>query len=241
MILTPLRSAFLYLSQKHAAAPYALMLLIFSGCSNHDLSFVIRYDEINGLMDGADVVFGDQLIGQVNEIGRAPNGEFDVHVSIDREKMPVITQSAHFAIMEHPNEDKGHVINLMAQNPSDPPIADDDIIQGTTELEGFAQTLKDMFSREWNNLSSKVEQLISGIDGSDIEKELAPIESEIDKLIKDIGTLSKDSKDKLQHDVLPEIKSQIDKLRKQLEQFGSEQSVDPLEEKLKRIEGSIEA
>lgn len=220
---------------------FLLFVFTVTGCSSDQLSFVIRYTDINGLSENDFIIHKEAVIGTVGEIQKIGPNKYDVQVLIDQNIIPVITQSADFVITEHPMETGEHVINLLSQNLDDVPVEPGQVLMGATQIEGMVNTLKRSLNEQWQLMSEKVDDVINQIDGSTIEQEIAPIESELDRLVDDINVLSTKAKRKLKEDILPNIKEKIERIKSEIEAIGDDQPIERIEEKLEHLERTIEA
>lgn len=211
------------------------------GCAGDELAFVIRYDTINGLKSSDDIVHNGKRIGQVKDIEQLASNAFDVRVVIDQTVMPVVTASADFVIDEHPTEPGRHVINLMSQDLNDPQVVTGQVLEGASALVGLANVFGRSVTEEWQNVFQKVEGMIDGINGETIKDEISPLEAEIDRLMDEANRLGSKARRKLKEEVLPGIQQKIEQLKSEVEAIGEDRSIERIEEKLDRIERTIEA
>lgn len=227
--------------RSYIKAAFCGFVLLVSGCGGNDLSFVIRYDAINGLAERDEIIHEGEVIGHV--VGYEPlvGDKVDVQVVIDQDVMPVITSSADFVITEHPTEPGRHVIDLISQDLDDPQVVSGQVLEGASEMAGMVSTFRRAVSEEWQNMFEQVEGLLDGLNENTIENEIAPLESEIDRLADDVNRLGQKAKRKLKEEILPSIQQKIEQLKSELETLGDDQSIERIEEKIDRLERTIEA
>ena len=225
--------------------PCVLMCLALVGCASNALDLVIRYDDIDGLTETSEVLYQQKVIGEVQNIAPTGSGAYDVQVSIDQRKMPVITQSADFVIMPHPTDGATQIISLVSQDFNAEPVKSGDRLEGASELAGIANSFRRKLSHQWQAFSDQVGQAISELDEVDIEQHITPLEAELDKLIGDMDTLGEKAKNKMQNEILPGIRAQVDQLRDKINaskgDAQDDQAIDRLQEKLDTLERTIEA
>jgi hypothetical protein len=230
---------------KYFSIAFAFICVVLVGCASNGLDFVIRYDDIDGLTEASQVLYQQKVIGEVQKIMPIGSGAYDVQVRIDQSKMPVITQSADFVIVADPTDAAKQVISLVSQDFNAEPVQSGDRLEGALELAWIANSFRRKLSHQWRAFSDQVGQAISELDEVDIERHIAPLESELDKLIGDMDTLGEKAKNKIQNDILPGIRAQVDQLRDKINAHEGgpqdDEAIDRLQEKLDALERTIEA
>ena len=56
--------------------------LLFFGCSDNSLTFLLRFPEASGLKQNDHVYFGQNNIGQVNKVTYTTEGDYLVEVTV---------------------------------------------------------------------------------------------------------------------------------------------------------------
>ncbi len=215
--------------------PYSLTILFFlTACTSGSLDFNLQYNTINALKKGDYLVCNDAPIGQVNEIVYTDDGKFLVTVTVDNAHAHLPTATSLFFITTDPTDDQKRVIEML-HDTDGPPVKAGQTITGTTTLEGSLKKLQGRFEKEMSKFNDQLSQLWEEVLKVPDSQQLKKFEAEIDRILKELGTLSEKARKKLETEIIPNLLKQFEELRKKFEGKGHDEELDAIENKLKKI------
>ncbi|PID43390.1 MAG: hypothetical protein CSA52_02505 [Gammaproteobacteria bacterium] len=218
-------------------------IAVLAGCSN-DLNFKVEYQDGQGLKKGDSVVYGDEKIGAVSDVNYTDQGKIRVDVVVLEKYRNLARQSALFYISDSKGTD-AKVIELVTgqsdQAEQALPIAEGQIIQGNTRVSGLTQKLQNRFGQALQSFSEDMQNQWQEWKSGTIDKQVDQLEKGLDRILKDIENLGKNTRDQIKTELLPMINRQIEALRRHLEELGREKDIDSIDKKMEEIKGYIEA
>ena len=144
------------------------------------------------------------------------------------------TSTSQFFIATDPADDQKRVIEML-HDKDGAPIKAWQTIAGTTALEGSLRKLQDKFEKEMSKFNDQLSQLWEEILKVPDSQQLKNFEAEIDRILKELETLSDKARKKLETEIIPNMLKQFQELRKQFEGKGHDEELDAIENKLKKI------
>lgn len=206
----------------------AMTMTVIFGCNSINLN--INFQHINGLTKGADVIFDGTTIGTVKSITYTTQGDFLAVVAIQKEFSTALTNHARFYIAPFPSQaDKKAIIMILAQRGGQ-------LLKNGATLKG---ALPPVTPKEQNpvieSIESGLEQFIADLKKIPQSEQYQSFEKKIDELAKEMQASGEAVQDKIRNEIIPQIIEELEKLRKQFEDFGKEEDVAPLEDKLNNL------
>ena len=95
------------------------------------------------------------------------------------------------------------------------------------------------FRKNIQSLESDLNEFFDGLQSLSESEQIKQIERQLDKIIAELGNLSLEMKHKLETEILPRIKEQIEELRRRLEKIGKEEKLKYVEKKIKTISAKL--
>lgn len=228
--------------------------LFLAACGSRDLAFRIQYDTVDGLKKGADLMHGDTVIGRVNDIQYTDSGNIEVLVTIDEPYRALAKSDALFVIASVAGKEQDKNVELVERSASGnvnsnatPPsadsmlIAENQLVQGADPFSGKAQQWQNQLNNVFQSFSDGVSKAWSNWEEKNLDQQLLFMEKELDRIIGQIKNLGESSRKQLETEVIPQLKQQIELLKKKLQALGRENELDPIEKKMDTVTELVEA
>jgi paraquat-inducible protein B len=214
--------------------------ILLTACGSDDLSFHIQYDDVGGLKSGALLRHGQDTVGRVDDIKYTEAGNFDVTVTIDEPYIAAAKSNTLFMISTSDAGSK--FINLIDVNTGAAQlIKEDQLIVGADSYSGTSQQWQNQINKVINTFSESVSKAWSDWERQTLDEQVAYIERELDKVIAQLKNLSESARQSIETEVMPQLRQQIELLKKRLEALESEDKLGPIEKKLETIDEMVEA
>jgi hypothetical protein len=197
------------------------LLLVLGGCKERDLRFKIRYDVPQGLEKGGRVVFLGDRIGEVSRISDTENG-YLVEVSIQEKYRDTVTEHARFFVVEDPDHRGKSAIQMIALRKGGHPLEQDTIVHGSADTVGAQGRLWEELDRGLDDLKKDFDTFSRGLQKIPKSEEFKQLQRELERLSEEMKQSGKAAKDKLEKEVLPKLKGEIEKFRRWLERVREE-------------------
>ena len=82
-------------------------------------------------------------------------------------------------------------------------------------------------------------EFVEGLKDLSESEQIKQIERQLDKILAEIKNLSTETKYKLETEILPRIKEQIEELKRRLERIGKEEKLEYVEQKIEKISAKL--
>jgi hypothetical protein len=200
------------------------------------LKIKIRYDHIQGLLEGDRVVFEENQIGAVTGVSYTTDGDYIADVAIKKNFANAATEDSKFYIIDDPVKEDRKAIEVIQTKAGGTPLKNGAIVEGSTKSETPFGDLPEALEKGLEGFKEQLEGVLEGFSTIPESKEFKDLQEELESLGKQMSKSTGSAKEKLEKDVLPQLKEQIEKLREQMEKMGREQEVEPLEMQLRKME-----
>ena len=212
---------------------YMVLLVSFfiiTACQDKGLNLLINFDHVNGLMEGARVIFEQNQIGRVVGVRYKESGSFSVGVEIKRAFAKAVTEHTRFFIVVDQRDKTNKAIEMNLVTTGGMPLGDGCAVQGSSRFSA-------LFDRTWQAFENGLQDLEKQFkEFSDQLRNIPETEAYKD-LKKDLKRLSEKMKrageathEKIEKELLPRLKRELEALRKRLFDLKKEQEVEgPLE------------
>ena len=210
-------------------------VVFMAGCYEKELTFTIRFQEINGLKAEAPVVFEQNQIGKVTGITYTKEGVYLVDVVIAKEFTHATTKNARFYIGTDPQDAARKAVEVV--NPSkggellEKGVTVEGSSRATALLDQFLGGMKDSLKGLEGTLEGLVEPLRKIPDSAEVKR----LRKELSDLIEALKQKGVSTREKFEEEILPELQKKMEQLRERLKKFGREKEMDPLEEEMKNL------
>lgn len=188
-----------------------LLIPFLCACQSRDLNFYIRFDELNRLQTGDRVFLAGREAGKVEAI-QPTDGGVQVAVRIDVPLRHQVTRGARYTVATDPTAPARQSIQI-TPDPKCEPIQDSAVVEGgepkaflfSPLLKEFGKSLKAL-KQEFQDLSQALEKLPASPQFRDLEQSL-----------QELARQMREAEEKLQEDVLPRLRQEIERLHEELE------------------------
>lgn len=210
-------------------------VLMGTGCYEKELTFKIRFQEINGLKTEDPVVFEGNQIGKVIGVTYTKEGTYLVDVVIAKEFTHATTTGSRFFVGMDPQDATRKAVQVVNGSKGGEPIEKGVTVEGSARssvmLDQFLGSMKDTFKDLEGTLEKMTEPLRKIPDSDEIKR----LQKELDDLREALKEKGASAKKKFEEEILPELEKKMDRLRERLKEFGREKEMDPVEEKMKDL------
>jgi paraquat-inducible protein B len=217
---------------------FLLFALICYGCTGKDLHIKIKYDKIEGLQQGARVLFEKNHIGDVTGVSYREDGSYLLDVAIRRDFAAAATNESAFIIIMDPREKEKKAIEMIRAKEGGRPLQNGVTVNGTTRSSLLFGKVRENFDTMLQGLKGRLERFTDKLREIPNREEFKRLEREMQGLADELKEAEKAVRDKINKEILPRLKEELNNLRERLRELGREKEIEPLEvqiEKIKRI------
>jgi paraquat-inducible protein B len=200
-----------------------LAVFLFFACEEKGLNLTIRFDQIQGLQADDRVVFENNHVGQVIRVFYSNDGVYIVDLKIREDFANAATEHSRFYIIEDPQAVEKKAVEMIQLHKGGTPLANGSSVEGSTRSSAMFQNGK-QFRKFFEDLSKLPES-----------EEVKQLQKDLEELGREMEQAGKATRDKIQNDIVPMIKEELERLKKRLEKFGREEEVEPLEKQLEEL------
>jgi len=215
--------------------------LIFSGlggCAEHP-RLTVLYDRPEGIKPGDRVFWENQVIGSVGTLKPPLGRKASVPLYIKKDFHPMITDQSRFLIEDNPSRPGSQSVKMVYLSPGGKPLPNGALVEGSTpfsimvekgsfDLQGWTKLFQDALDRLGKEMPS--------FSGREWQKEL---ECELDRWTRQLERSSEEMRRYFQREVLPPLEQAIEDFLRRLKELGIGTDDQSLEEKLRRLKGSL--
>ncbi len=213
----------------------AICLLAGFGCRNGAVNLKIRYDRVEGLKQGDRVIFEQNQVGIVTGIVYTAEGRYEVDAAIKAEFANTATEHSEFFIISDPQAGDNKAVEIIQTSKGGTPLKDGTVIEGSTQTSAVFNLFRDKLNKGFEEVTQQFKQFMKELSGVSESEAIKKLEDELNRLGDEIKKSGKSVQEKIQKEILPDIQKEIDRLRQQLQKFGREEEVRPLEKKMEKM------
>jgi len=214
-----------------------LLVLACWGCNEETHHIQVTYDQIANLRAGNPVLFEGRLIGRVTDIFYSTQHNYVIDLAIDMAFANAVTESAVLSIVDNPHVEGEMAIQVVNQDPGAPPVKEGATVQGrpmrTTDLGRIGDDIQGSIE----DLKKGITGFLDGLGDISTSQEFKRLQEELSRMAEEMKRSGKAVQDKVQEDILPRIRQELEQLRKKLEELGREEEVKPLEDQVEEMMG----
>jgi len=213
----------------------AITALVLIGCVWTTHNFKIRFNDIQGLRKNDRVFFDQTAIGEVTGIEYTDKGNSLVSVAVEDQFASLPKDSSTFYIDSNPETEERKAIRITQIKDGGNIIEKDAIVEGQSKYVSIFDQLVNKFRKDVHILEFEINEFIKGLQNLSESEQIKQIERQLDKILAEIENLSVEMKHKLEIEILPRIKEQLEDLRRRLEKIGKEEKLKHVDKKLETI------
>ncbi len=212
-----------------------MVCLVFSGCED-DLNLKIRYDQIQGLKQDARVIFEENTIGVVTKVSYTREGAYLADVVIKMPFAKAATAHSKFFIVTDPQNEKEKAIEMIVSTKGGTPLQDGVTVKGSLRTSAFFDQLGEQLDKGIEGVKKQFGKFLEDLNQVPESEELKKLEKDMNRLGEELRRSGESVRERLLKEVVPQLRQELETLRKRLREFGREQELNPLEDKMDEIE-----
>lgn len=212
-----------------------LTIFLLFGCEETGLNLKIRFDDIQGLQADNRVLFESNHVGQVTRVFYAKEGFYSVDLIIKEDFANAATEYSQFYIVDDPRVADSKAIEIMLLRKGGTPLADGAVVEGSTRSAAVYQKMLQNFDKQAGKIGRQLQNFFEDLKKLPESDEVKQLQQDLEELGREMEAAGKATRDKIQNEVVPMMKEELERLKKRLENFGREKEVEPLEEQLEKL------
>lgn len=211
------------------------LALLFFGCEENGVDFKIRFGQIQGLAADDRVLFESNHIGQVTRVFYSREGQYLVDLKIKEDFANAITENARFFIVDDPRASEKKAIEMIQIQKGGSPLAEGTVIEGSTPASAVFQKMLESYDKQAGRLARQFEHFLEELGKLPESEGVKQLQKDLEEIAREMEKSGKATRDKIQNEILPMIKEELEAFKKRLEKYGREKEVEPLEEQLEKL------
>ncbi len=208
------------------------LALLLWGCVNQPLDLSIRYRKILGLEKGDRVLFQENHIGDVTGVTYTKDGDYRVSVSIGADFKNAATEHSAFHLVNDPVKDNGKAVEIILARQGGTPLENGTVVAGTAAGSDLMELLKKRLDRGMEDFRTGFNRFVEEMKALPESEQFKELEKEVDRLEEELQRSGEAAREKLKHEVLPQLRENVEKLREWLKSMDRQQDLKQLEKKL---------
>ena len=217
----------------------AITALILTGCIGTTHNFMIRFNDIEGLRKNDQVFFDQTPIGIVKDIEYTDTGNYLVSVAVEDQYSTLPKDSSTFYIDSNPENESQKAVRIIQIEDDGNIIEKNAVVEGQSKYVAIYGQIANKFRRNVRLMESEINEFFMGLQNLTEDEQIKQLERQLDKILSEIEGLSAQMKHKLETEILPRIKEQIEELRRHLEKIGKEEKLKYVDRKIESISAKL--
>ena len=212
-----------------------LIVLLIMGCYVKDLNLKVRYNQIYGLAETGRVLFEDNQIGEVTRVFYDKDGHYIVDLRIKANFTNAVTEHSRFLIIDDPQKTDKKAIDVIQVRAGGRPLKDGALVEGSTRSSVLLGEMWKQFEAELDKLRQYFQDFLEDLRHLPESSQVKELEKELKGLAEEMRRAGNKTREKIQKEILPLIRKELERLKKKLKEDGRDQEVKPLEEQLNEL------
>jgi paraquat-inducible protein B len=205
-----------------------MLPVFFCGCQEKELKLTIRYQQIDGLNQGAPVIFDRNPIGRVQGISRSRDDLYMVDIAIKKNFVNAVTEHSRFLIINDPQDIIKKAIEMTLMEEGGAPLKGGAILDGSTRPSAFFEQLQNDFEKGIKELKNQIDKFAKDLDNVPESEEFKSLQKELKGLSEEIRKAGEAAREKLEKEILPRLKEEIKRLREMLRKLREKEKAETL-------------
>lgn len=200
-----------------------LGVLLFLGAASKTLYLEIQFEKIQGLRKGDAVVHEARPVGKVTEVEYTAQGDFLVSVAIEAGPAVPVTEHTRFFVTSQSAEPDRKVLEMVTLKKGGAALKSGSRLRGSTQAEVSWQRLWGSIAEALGDVQQELEGLAEELRGIPESEEFKSLRREMDKLAEEIRRAEKETREKVQKEILPRLKRELDRLKRKVRRLHEEE------------------
>ncbi len=202
------------------------------GFADTHLNLKVKFDQIYGLKRGDRVIYELNHIGEVENINYGKDGIYNVEVTIKNNFANAATESSEFFILDDPQKEGNKSIEVILVQTGGVLLKDGATVDGSSNRSMILEKLEMDIEKGLQYLKKEYEKFQGQIDKIPESKEYQELKKKLENLLEQLKLTSKETHDKIQKELIPKIKEELDRIEETIKKFGEEKQTKPPENQL---------
>ena len=177
-----------------------------------------------------DIYFYDALLSVGNSSEKRIN-----KVAVENQYSSLPRDSSTFYIDSNPEKESQKAIRIIQIEDDGNIIAKDAIVEGQSKYVTIYGQIANKFRKNVRVMESEINEFFKGLQNLTEDEQIKQLERQLDRILAEIEKLSVQMKHKLETEILPRMKEQIEELRRKLEQIGKGGKLKYVDQKIETI------
>jgi paraquat-inducible protein B len=221
------------MNRKIAISGFIVLMML--GCHVKDLNLKVRYNQIYGLDEASRVLFEDNQIGEVARVFYGKDGHYTVDLIIKANFTNTVTEHSRFLIIDDPQQAGKKAIDVIQVRKGGEPLEDGTLVEGATRSSVLFGEMLQQFEAELDKLRQYFREFLEDLQSLPESAQVQELKKELKALAEEMQRAGNETREKIQKEILPLIRKELERLKKKLKKDGRDQEVKPLEEQLDKL------
>ena len=217
----------------------AITALVLIGCIGTSHNFRIRFNDIEELRKNDQVFFDQTPIGVVTDVEYTDTGNYLVKVAVEDQYSSLPKDTSTFYIDSNPENESQKAVRIIQIEDGGNAIEKNATVEGQTKYAAIYGQIANKFRKNVRLMESEINEFFKGLQNLSEDEQIKQLEKQLDKILSEIKSLSAQMKHKLETEILPRIKEQIEELRRHLEEIGKEEKLIYVDQKIETIAAKL--
>lgn len=213
----------------------SLLILLLIACRSDAIRINVTFASLSGLAVGDRVLFEQNEAGSIQSIQYNQDGIYIVGLQIEKGFTNAVTEYSQFYLINDSLRDGHKAIEIRLSRQGGTPLADGATVEGRSTMTDLAERFKKDLTDGFDFLKKHVEDFGRNLRQIPESDEYKKLKKSLEELAAEIEEIEKETREEIKRKWLPQIQREIDDLRERLRQFGREEELQPLEERVQRI------
>ncbi len=212
-----------------------LWCLMLVSCQGSATKIHIRFNDVQGLVQGDRVLADGEQIGKVSEVVYTSDGNFLVDIVVPEKFRQKLVANARFYIVPDPTESGKKAVEIVISEGPGELLADGATVQGRTKAEDLVNDIVGEMQKGLSELENQIQGFLGSLKEAPQREEIQKLRKQLEQLAQKMKRAGEAAKEKLEKEVLPRLEQEIEKLKERLKKLGREKEVEPLEVELNEL------
>ena len=205
------------------------------GCINTDLRIQVRFDQLEGLEKGCPVYFNDNVIGKVEAISLDNERRHIADVIIKSEFAPSVTEYSKFVVSHDPGFPGKKAIEVFQSKDGGVSLKKNSLVIGSSRMSALLDRMQNDVKSGMEIIKEKIERFSKELRSLPEKNAVKNFEKELQHIYDVMKGSSETVRETVKKELLPQLKKELEDLKKRLKELGREEESKPLETQFEKI------
>jgi len=204
----------------------AVVLVIMTMCTGWfwgGKAVSVRFDQVHGLKTGDRVTSEGMVIGKVTDVDYQDSGRFLVALRIEDKFGDRVTEYSRFSIISDPDNGSRMAVDLVLERTGGAVLPGGAVVEGVTRSQALLGKLLGTVNESFSQMSRHLDEAIKELKALPESDQVKELGRELDRLGDEAARAGEKTRKHIQEDILPKLKQEVDRLKKELEKKGRQE------------------